>query len=85
MNTVRTADLVFDQIDRLLRLLGVSSAGGLVLGLLRDYGTMSPSEIGDSRQDTVGEVRRLIHCNEKAWMSVLTERQGPSSRKAGMS
>ncbi len=113
MNAVRTADLVFDRIGRLLRPLGVSSAGGLVLGLLRDHGTMSPSEIGDrlivtratvtglldslerrgyvrrvpnprdrrslrveltdSGQDVVGEVRRLIHRNEKTWMQVLTD------------
>lgn len=47
MNTIRTADLLFDQIGRLLRPLGVSSAGGLVLGQLRDRGPMSPSEIGE--------------------------------------
>jgi len=46
MNTIRTADLLFDHIGRLLRPLGVSSAGGLVLGQLRDYGAMSPSELG---------------------------------------
>jgi DNA-binding MarR family transcriptional regulator len=46
MNTIRTADLLFDHIDRLLRPLGVSSAGGLVLGQLRDHGAMSPSELG---------------------------------------
>ena len=47
MNTMRTADLLFDRIGRLLRPLGVSAAGGLVLGLLRDHGRMSPSELGD--------------------------------------
>jgi DNA-binding MarR family transcriptional regulator len=46
MNTIRTADLLFDRIGRLLRPLGVSAAGGLVLGLLRDHGPMSPSEVG---------------------------------------
>src|SRR5438046_1328308 len=47
MNTVRTADLLLDRIGALLRPLGVSPAGGLVLGLLRDNGPMSPSEIGE--------------------------------------
>ena len=47
MNTIRTADMVFDRIGRLLRPLGVSAAGGLVLGILRDHGSMSPSELGD--------------------------------------
>ena len=32
MNTIRTADMLFDQIGRLLRPLNVSAAGGLVLG-----------------------------------------------------
>ena len=43
MNTIRTADMLFDQIGRLLRPLNVSAAGGLVLGILRDHGSMSPS------------------------------------------
>lgn len=47
MNTIRTADLLFDQIGRLLRPLNVSAAGGLVLGLLRDHGAMSPSMLSD--------------------------------------
>ena len=47
MNTIRTADMVFDRIGRLLRPLNVSAAGGLVLGQLRDHGAMSPSELGD--------------------------------------
>ena len=47
MNTIRTADLLFDSIGRLLRPLGVSSAGGLVLGQLRDHGPMSPSALGE--------------------------------------
>jgi DNA-binding MarR family transcriptional regulator len=113
MNTIRTADLLFDRIGRLLRPLGVSAAGGLVLGLLRDSGPMSPSELGerlivtratvtgvvdslerrslvrrtpnpadrrsvlveltaDGRR-TVQDVRTLIHRNEKAWMSSLSD------------
>src|SRR5438309_4420537 len=47
MNTVRTADLLLDRIGSLLRPLGVSPAGGLALGLLRDHGPMSPSELGE--------------------------------------
>jgi DNA-binding MarR family transcriptional regulator len=47
MNTIRTADMLFDRIGRLLRPLGVSAAGGLVLGILRDHGPMSPSELGE--------------------------------------
>ena len=47
MNTIRTADMLFDRIGRLLRPLGVSAAGGLVLGILRDNGPMSPSELGE--------------------------------------
>jgi MarR family 2-MHQ and catechol resistance regulon transcriptional repressor len=47
MNTIRTADMLFDRIGRLVRPLGVSAAGGLVLGILRDHGPMSPSELGE--------------------------------------
>jgi DNA-binding MarR family transcriptional regulator len=47
MNTIRTADMLFDQIGRLLRPLNVSAAGGLVLGILRDLGPMSPSVLSD--------------------------------------
>jgi DNA-binding MarR family transcriptional regulator len=113
MNTIRTADLLFDRIGRLLRPLGVSAAGGLVLGLLRDNGALSPSDLGqrlivtratvtgvvdslerrgyvrrtpnpaDRRsllveltpggRRVVQEVRTLIHRNEKAWMSQLSD------------
>jgi DNA-binding MarR family transcriptional regulator len=113
MNTIRTGDLLFDQVGRLLRPLGVSAAGGLVLGQLRDHGSMSPSELGsrlivtratitglvDSLERrglatrtanpndrrsvivsitpdglaTTQRVRELIHRNEKAWLSVLSE------------
>jgi len=47
MNTIRTADLLLDRIGAVLRPLGVSQAGGLVLGMLRDHGPMPPSAIGD--------------------------------------
>ena len=47
MNTIRTADMLFDRIGRLLRPLHVSAAGGLVLGILRDRGPISPSELSE--------------------------------------
>jgi DNA-binding MarR family transcriptional regulator len=113
MNTIRTADMVFDLIGRLLRPLNVSAAGGLVLGILRDHGPMSPSELGErlivtratvtglldsleqrgfvhrsanpvDRRSLVvqitpaglivlGELRTIVHRNEKAWMSGLSD------------
>lgn len=65
MNTVRTADILFDRIGRLLRPLGVSAAGGLVLGLLRDYGSMSPSELGARLIVTRATVTGLLDSLEK--------------------
>jgi DNA-binding MarR family transcriptional regulator len=113
MNTIRTADMAFERIGRLLRPLNVSAAGGLVLGQLRDHGEMSPSELGDrlivtratvtglldslerrgyvrrsanpaDRRgllvaitplglDIVQQVRTIVHRNETAWMSVLSD------------
>lgn len=65
MNTIRTADMLFDRIGRLLRPLNVSAAGGLVLGILRDRGTMSPSELGErlivTRATVTGVVDSLEH------------------------
>jgi DNA-binding MarR family transcriptional regulator len=65
MNTIRTADLIFDRIGRLLRPLHVSAAGGLVLGILRDRGRMSPSELGEhllvTRATVTGVVDSLEH------------------------
>jgi DNA-binding MarR family transcriptional regulator len=115
MNAIRTADQLLDRIGRLLRPLGVSSAGGLVLGQLRDHGPLSPSEIGERLIVTratvtgvldslerrgyvrrspnpvdrrgvivdltaeglvvVAEVRRLVHLNEKQWMTVLSDEE----------
>ena len=114
MNTIRTADMAFDLIGRLLRPLKVSAAGGLVLGILRDRGPMSPSELGErlivTRATVTGlldsleqpgfvrrsanptdrrslvveitpagravlqELRTIVHRNEKAWLSGLSER-----------
>ena len=115
MNTIRTADMAFDRIGRLLRPLDVSAAGGLVLGILRDHGPMSPSELGsrlivtratvtgvvdslerrgfvrrspnpaDRRSLLVeitsaglavlGQLRTLVHRNEKAWLSGLSDEE----------
>src|SRR5512146_3546866 len=60
MNTIRTADMVFDRIGRLLRPLHVSAAGGLVLGILRDRGRMSPSELGERLIVTRATVTGLL-------------------------
>lgn len=65
MNVVRTGDLLFDRIGRLLRPLGVSSAGGLVLGLLRDHGPMSPSVLGDRLIVTRATVTGLVDSLER--------------------
>ena len=65
MNTVRTGDLLLDRIGRLLRPLGVSSPGGLVLGLLRDHGPMAPSEIGDRLIVTRATVTGLLDSLER--------------------
>src|SRR5947208_1034270 len=65
MNTIRTADLLFERIGRVLRPLGVSSAGGLVLGLLRDHGAMSPSELGERLIVTRATVTGVIDSLER--------------------
>jgi DNA-binding MarR family transcriptional regulator len=65
MNTIRTADLLFDRIGQLLRPLGVSSAGGLVLGQLRDHGPMSPSELGNRLIVTRATVTGVVDSLER--------------------
>jgi DNA-binding MarR family transcriptional regulator len=65
MNPIRTADMLFDRIGRLLRPLGVSAAGGLVLGLLRDHGALSPSELGDRLIVTRATVTGLLDSLER--------------------
>jgi len=65
MNTIRTADLLFDRIGRLLRPLNVSAAGGLVLGLLRDHGAMSPSELSEGLIVTRATVTGLLDSLER--------------------
>jgi DNA-binding MarR family transcriptional regulator len=65
MNTMRTADMLFDQIGRLLRPLKVSAAGGLVLGILRDHGSMTPSELGERLIVTRATVTGLLDSLER--------------------
>ena len=65
MNTIRTADMAFERIGRLLRPLKVSAAGGLVLGQLRDHGAMSPSELGDRLIVTRATVTGLLDSLER--------------------
>jgi MarR family 2-MHQ and catechol resistance regulon transcriptional repressor len=65
MNTIRTADMLFDRIGRLLRPLNVSAAGGLVLGILRDHGPMPPSELGDRLIVTRATVTGLLDSLER--------------------
>jgi MarR family 2-MHQ and catechol resistance regulon transcriptional repressor len=63
MNLVRTADLLLDRLGRALRPFGVTQAGGLVLGILRDQGAMPPSLLGEklivSRATVTGLVDSL--------------------------
>ena len=65
MNTIRTADMAFERIGRLLRPLNVSAAGGLVLGQLRDNGPMSPSELGERLIVTRATVTGLLDSLER--------------------
>ena len=65
MNTIRTADMAFERIGRLLRPLTVSAAGGLVLGQLRDHGAMSPSELGERLIVTRATVTGLLDSLER--------------------
>ncbi len=65
MNTVRTADMLFANINRLLRPLGVSAAGGLALGLLRDLGPLTPSEMGERLIVTRATVTGVVDSLER--------------------
>jgi DNA-binding MarR family transcriptional regulator len=80
MNAVRTGDLLLDQIGRLLRPLGVSSPGGLVLGLLRDHGPMVPSELGDRLIVTRATVTGLVDSLERRGLVRRTPH--PSDRRS---
>ena len=80
MNSVRTADMLFDRIGRLLRPLGVSAAGGLVLGLLRDSGPLSPSEIGERLIVTRATVTGVVDSLERRGLVVRTPH--PADRRS---
>ena len=80
MNTIRTADLLFDQIGRLLRPLNVSSAGGLVLGILRDNGPMSPSELGERLIVTRATVTGLLDSLERR--GLVSRSAHPTDRRS---
>lgn len=79
MNTMKTADLLFDRIGRLLRPLNVSAAGGLVLGLLRDRGPMSPSELGERLIVTRATVTGLVDSLQRR--GFVTRSPNPSDRR----
>ena len=80
MNVVRTGDLLFNRIGRLLRPLGVSSAGGLVLGLLRDHGPMPPSVLGDRLIVTRATVTGLVDSLDRRGLVRRTAH--PSDRRS---
>ena len=79
MNTIRTADMAFERIGRLLRPLGVSAAGGLVLGQLRDHGVMSPSELGDRLIVARATVTGLLDSLERR--GLVTRTANPADRR----
>ncbi|MGZ6268444.1 MAG: MarR family winged helix-turn-helix transcriptional regulator [Candidatus Limnocylindrales bacterium] len=80
MNTIRTADMFFDRIGRLLRPLGVNAAGGLVLGILRDHGTMSPSELGERLIVTRATVTGLLDSLERR--GFVSRSANPADRRS---
>jgi DNA-binding MarR family transcriptional regulator len=80
MNTIRTADMLFDRIGRLLRPLGVSAAGGLVLGLLRDRGPLSPSELGERLIVTRATVTGVVDSLERR--GLVRRTPNPADRRS---
>lgn len=80
MNTIKTADLIFDRIGRLLRPLSVSAAGGLVLGVLRDRGAMSPSELGERLIVTRATVTGLLDSLQRR--GFVTRSPNPADRRS---
>ncbi len=80
MNTIRTADLIFDRIGRLLRPLHVSAAGGLVLGILRDQGRMSPSELGERLLVTRATVTGVVDSLERR--GFVSRSANPADRRS---
>jgi DNA-binding MarR family transcriptional regulator len=79
MNTIRTADMVFDEIGRLLRPLNVSAAGGLVLGLLRDHGPTSPSVLSERLIVTRATVTGVLDSLERR--GFVNRSANPSDRR----
>ena len=79
MNTIRTADMLFDQIGRLLRPLNVSAAGGLVLGILRDQGPLSPSALSDRLIVTRATVTGVLDSLERR--GFVRRSPNPSDRR----
>ena len=82
MNTIKTADLIFDRIGRLLRPLNVSAAGGLVLGVLRDHGAMSPSDLGERLIVTRATVTGLLDSLERR--GFVERSRNPADRRSLM-
>ena len=80
MNTIRTADMLFDRIGRLLRPLNVSAAGGLALGILRDRGPMSPSELSERLIVTRATVTGVIDSLERRGFVVRSA--NPADRRS---
>lgn len=80
MNTMATADALFDRIGRLLRPLNVSAAGGLVLGILRDHGPLSPSELGERLIVTRATVTGLLDSLERP--GFIRRSANPSDRRS---
>ncbi len=80
MNTIRTADMLFDRIGRLLRPLNVSAAGGLVLGILRDRGPMSPSELSERLIVTRATVTGVLDSLERR--SFVLRSANPADRRS---
>jgi DNA-binding MarR family transcriptional regulator len=80
MNTLRTADMLYDRIGRLLRPLDVSAAGGLVLALLRDGGPLSPSEIGEQLIVTRATVTGVVDSLERR--ELVRRRPNPADRRS---
>src|SRR4051812_35428311 len=80
MNTIRTADLLFDRIGRLIRPLNVSAAGGLVLGILRDHGPMSPSQLGDRLIVTRATITGVVDSLERR--GFVRRSANPSDRRS---
>ena len=76
------ADLIFDRIGRLLRPLNVSAAGGLVLGVLRDHGAMSPSDLGERLIVTRATVTGLLDSLERR--GFVERSRNPADRRSLM-